>query len=103
MHTLETSQIVSHCNNRLKESFGLVVFHSCIFLLLVGIERFDILWEPVPLICTNDSKTLISSPIKNRVRNKVVFHRHRWLPMKLLPLAGHTSTDHFQQSTLKYV
>ena len=100
---IETSRIVFHCNNGLKESCSLGMFHICIHLLRVQVERFGILWEPIPLICTNDSKTRITIPTKNSVRNKVVVYCSRWLLMKQLPLTGHTSTDHFQKITLKYV
>ena len=103
MHTLETSQIVFHCNNGLKESCSLGIFHSCIHLLLVEAERFDILWDPIHPICTNDTKTLITISINNRIHNKVFFHRCRWCLIKYLPLARHTYTDNFYKITLKYV
>ena len=103
IHMLETSRIVFHCKNGRKKSFSLGIFHSCIRLLLVEVERFDILWEPTNLICNNDSKTLITITIKNSFRNKLFSHRHCQLLMEQLPLSGHTSTDHFQQITLNYV
>ena len=95
MHTLETSRIVFHCNNGLKESCSLGMFHSCISILLVQVERLNVFWETSPRMFTNDSKTRISSAIKNRVRNKLVVYRSRWIIVKQLPLAGHNSTDHF--------
>ena len=79
------------------------MFHSFIRLLLVEVEQFYILWDPVPHIFINDSKTPITISIKNSFRTKVVFHRRRWILTKQLPLAGHTSTDHFQKITLNYV
>ena len=79
------------------------MFHSFIRLLLVEVEQFYILWDPVPHIFINNSKTPNTSSIKNTLRTKVVFHRRRWILMKQLPLAGHTSTDHFQKITLNYV
>ena len=79
------------------------MFSSCILLLLVEVERFNILWDPVSWICTNDSKTLIIILIRNRFCNKVVVHRHRWILMKQLPLDGNNSTDYFQKITLTYV
>ena len=103
IHTLENSQIVSHCNNGIKESCRLAMFHSFIRLLLVQVERFDILWDNIPIICTNDSKTLINILIENSVLNKVVVYRSRWILMNQLPLAVHTFTDHFKQIKLKYV
>ena len=79
------------------------MFHSFIRLLLVQVERFDILWDNIPIICTNDSKTLINILIENSVLNKVVVYRSRWILMNQLPLAVHTFTDHFKQIKLKYV
>ena len=103
MHTLETSQIVFHCNNGLKESYSLVIFHSYIRRLLVEVELFGIFWDPASFIFTKSSKTLITYPINNIVHTKVVVYRCSWLLMKQLPIVGHASTYHFQQSTLKYV
>ena len=79
------------------------MFHSCICLLLVHVQRFNILWEPIPKTFTNDSKTRITSPIKNIVCSKVYVYSNRWILMNQLPLARHTSTEHLQKSTLKYV
>ena len=79
------------------------MFHSCIRLLLVQVEQFDIFWGTIPHICMNDSNTRITRPINNSVRNKLVVCRILWLLVKQLPISGHTSTDHFQRSTLKYV
>ena len=97
MHTLETSQIIFHCNNGLKESCSLGIFHSYIHLLLVEAERFDILWDPIHPICTNDTKTLITSPIKNSLSNKLVVYRSCWILMKRPTRAVHSSTDQFQK------
>ena len=79
------------------------MFHSCINLLLVQEEWFDILWEPIPRIFTNDYKTYITSPIKSSARNKLVVYLSHWLIMKQLTLYGHNYMEHLQQSTLKYV
>ena len=100
---METSRIVFHCSNGLKESCSLGMLHSFIRLFFVQVDQLDILWEPIPRICTNDSKTRITIPIKTSVCKKIVFYRSHWLFMKQLPLAAHTSTDHFQQITLNYV
>ena len=79
------------------------MFHSCICLLLVEFKRFNILWEPVPSICTNDFKTPITILIKSSFRNKVVFHYPRWILMKQLLIAGNTSAYHYQKIKLEYV
>ena len=100
---LETYRISFHCNNGIKEYCSIGMLNDFIFLLLVQVERFDILWEPNPRICTNYSKNLITSLINKSVRNKVVVYRSCWILMKRLTLAVHTSTDHFQKIALKYV
>ena len=82
---------------------GLGMFHSLIFLLLVQVERFDILWKPMPRICTNYYKTRITIPIKNSVGNKVVLYISHCIFMKKLHLSVNTSTDHFQKITLRFV
>ena len=103
IHKLETSQIVSHFNNGHKKSYSLVIFHSYICRLLVEVKLFCILWDPTSFIFTISYKTLITYPINEIVHTKVVFYCCSWILMKQIPIAGHASTDHFQQSTLKYV
>ena len=73
-----------------QSSIGLVMFHSFFRLLLVQVKRFDILWEPIPRICANDSKTCIVSAIKNGVRNILVVYRSCLIITKQLLLDGHT-------------
>ena len=79
------------------------MFHSFVRLLIFQVEHFYILWCTMPHICTNYSKTLITSPIKNSVRDKVVVHCSCWIIVKHIYIFRHTYLNHLQKTTLNYV